>query len=71
MRKKNSYAQLDIDELIDYTNVKIVRSRRFRVTDRSKLQLILKEQKVQTRLLATAGFCQQVSGVWLPGTLLQ
>ena len=38
---------LNVDELIDYTNVKIVRGKRFRVTDRSKLQLLLKEQRIQ------------------------
>ena len=39
--------QLDVNELIDYTNVKIVRGKRFRVTDRSKLKLLLKEQRIQ------------------------
>jgi len=34
-----------INELIDYTNVAIVRSHKFKVIDRSKLQLILNEQK--------------------------
>ena len=39
--------QLNVNELIDFSNVKIVRGRRFRVTDRSKLQLLLKEQRIQ------------------------
>lgn len=34
-----------INELIDFTNVAIVRDRKFRVIDRSKLQLILQEQQ--------------------------
>ena len=38
--------QLDVNELIDYTNVKIVRGKRFRVTDRSKLKLLLKEKLI-------------------------
>jgi formylglycine-generating enzyme required for sulfatase activity len=37
-----------VNELIDFTNVAIVRGRKFRVIDRSKLQLILKEQKFNT-----------------------
>lgn len=47
VKKRSSSVQLDTNELIDFTNVKIVRSRRFRVTDRTKLQLILTEQRVQ------------------------
>lgn len=35
----------NVNELIDFTNVAMVRSRTFRVIDRSKLQLILNEQK--------------------------
>lgn len=46
-RIKNAGGVLDVDELIDFTNVKIVRMRHLRVIDRSKLQLILNEQKVQ------------------------
>ena len=38
---------INLEQLIDYTNVKIVRGERFQVTDRSKLQLILREQKIQ------------------------
>lgn len=34
-----------INDLIDYTNVALVKSRSFRVIDRSKLTLILREQK--------------------------
>ncbi|MDH5752555.1 MAG: SUMF1/EgtB/PvdO family nonheme iron enzyme, partial [Deltaproteobacteria bacterium] len=37
----------NINDLIDLINVKIVRSRHLKVIDRSRLQLILKEQKVQ------------------------
>jgi formylglycine-generating enzyme required for sulfatase activity len=47
IRPHDKQTSLNINELIDYTNVKIVRSRRFRVTDRSKLKLILKEQRIQ------------------------
>ncbi len=47
IKKRKGSVSLDINELIDYTNVKIVRGRRFRVTDRRKLQLILKEQRIQ------------------------
>ncbi len=37
--------QEKINELIDYTNVALVKSRAFRVIDRSKMNLILQEQK--------------------------
>ena len=37
----------DVRELIDFTNIKIVRGRRLQVVDRSKLELILAEQKIQ------------------------
>lgn len=37
----------NVGDLIDFTNVKIVRGHRLRVVDRSKLELILKEQQVQ------------------------
>ncbi|MGK5091703.1 SUMF1/EgtB/PvdO family nonheme iron enzyme [Deltaproteobacteria bacterium TL4] len=49
IKSQSSAVSLNINELIDYTNVKIVRlnSRRFKVTDRSKLQLLLKEQRIQ------------------------
>ena len=53
IKKANRHEPINIDELIDYTNVKLVRGRRFRVTDRSKLQLILKEQQVQLSELVT------------------
>lgn len=46
-RVRNAGGRLDIDQLIDYTNVKIVRSRHLKVIDRSKLQLILREQQIQ------------------------
>ncbi len=39
--------RINVDELIDFTNVKIVQKRRLRVIDRSKLELILKEQQIQ------------------------
>ena len=44
IRLKDKTVRINVNELIDYSNVKIVRGRRFRVTDRSKLQLLLKEQ---------------------------
>ncbi len=47
IRLFDKQVRININELIDYTNVKIVRGRRFRVTDRSKLQLLLKEQRIQ------------------------
>jgi len=37
--------QNSVNDLIDYTNVSLVKSRAFRVIDRSKLNLILSEQK--------------------------
>lgn len=45
-RIRQAGGKYNIKDLIDFTNVKIVRGRRFRVIDRSKLELILKEQKV-------------------------
>lgn len=47
IKRQNRNHPININELIDYSNVKIVRARRFRITDRSKLQLILKEQRIQ------------------------
>ena len=47
IRLKDKTVRINVNELIDYSNVKIVRGRRFRVTDRSKLQLLLKEQRIQ------------------------
>jgi iron(II)-dependent oxidoreductase len=46
-RVKQQGSDIDVDTLIDFTNVKVVRGHRLRVIDRSKLQLILKEQQVQ------------------------
>ena len=46
-RIKQVGAHYDVEDLIDFTNVKIVRGRRLRVIDRSKLELILNEQQVQ------------------------
>jgi len=46
IKQQDKQTQLNVNQLIDYTNVKIVRGRRFRVTDRSKLQLLLKEQRI-------------------------
>jgi formylglycine-generating enzyme required for sulfatase activity/curli biogenesis system outer membrane secretion channel CsgG len=37
----------NLADLIDFSNVMLVRGRRFKVIDRSKLELILKEQQVQ------------------------
>ena len=37
----------DVRELIDFTNIMIVRGHRLQVVDRSKLELILKEQSIQ------------------------
>ncbi|MDH4247595.1 MAG: CsgG/HfaB family protein, partial [Deltaproteobacteria bacterium] len=46
-RIREAKSGVDIDELIDLINVKIVRGRKFQVVDRSRLQLILREQKIQ------------------------
>ena len=51
IRLKDKTVRINVNELIDYSNVKIVRGRRFRVTDRSKLQLLLKEQALYQRLV--------------------
>lgn len=45
-RIRNAGGRIDIDRLIDFANVKIVRGRRLRVIDRSKLKLIVREQQV-------------------------
>jgi len=47
IKQRSRNRAIDLEQLIDYTNVKIVRGERFQVTDRSKLQLILTEQKIQ------------------------
>ncbi|MBF0288082.1 MAG: SUMF1/EgtB/PvdO family nonheme iron enzyme [SAR324 cluster bacterium] len=47
IKKRKGSLSLDTNELIDYANVKIVRGRRFRVIDRTKLKKILKEQQIQ------------------------
>ncbi|MBF0238791.1 MAG: SUMF1/EgtB/PvdO family nonheme iron enzyme [SAR324 cluster bacterium] len=47
IKKRSVNLNLNLNELIDYTNVKLVRTRRYKVTDRSKLQLLLKEQRMQ------------------------
>lgn len=44
-RVRGDLSDETINELIDFTNISIVKARRFRVIDRSKLQMILKEQK--------------------------
>ncbi|MGK0289219.1 MAG: sulfatase activating formylglycine-generating enzyme [bacterium] len=44
-RIRGDINKTDTHELIDYTNVSIVKGRRFRVIDRSKLQRILQEQQ--------------------------
>lgn len=46
-RIRQDRPRLNVRELIDFTNIKIVRGRRLKVIDRSKLELILKEQKIQ------------------------
>jgi formylglycine-generating enzyme required for sulfatase activity len=46
-RIRQEGASYNVEDLIDFTNVKLVRGRRFKVIDRSKLELILKEQQVQ------------------------
>ncbi len=47
IKKRNPPPLIDVNELIDYSNVELVRTEKFRVADRSKLQLILKEQRIQ------------------------
>ena len=46
-RIRQDGAASNLEDLIDFTNVKLVRGRRFKVVDRSRLELILKEQQVQ------------------------
>ncbi len=65
---------IDVDTLIDFTNVKIVRGQRLRVVDRSKLQLILKEQSVQLQDFVSAQKYQELGKIlgvdlFLYGTL--
>ncbi|HLW80141.1 MAG TPA: CsgG/HfaB family protein, partial [Terriglobia bacterium] len=65
---------IDVDTLIDFTNVKIVRGQRLRVVDRSKLQLILKEQQVQLQDFVSAQKYQELGKIlgvdlFLYGTL--
>ncbi|MBI4084206.1 MAG: SUMF1/EgtB/PvdO family nonheme iron enzyme [Candidatus Lambdaproteobacteria bacterium] len=45
-RIRQAGTRVNVDEVIDFANVKLVRGRRLQVVDRSKLQLILREQKV-------------------------
>ena len=47
IKQRSRRTSVNLEELIDYTNVKIVRGDRFQVTDRSKLQLLLREQRIQ------------------------
>ena len=66
--------RLDTDELIDFTNVKIVQLRRLQVIDRSKLQLILQEQQVQLSDFVSAEKYQELGkligvDLFLYGTL--
>ncbi|MDH4120940.1 MAG: SUMF1/EgtB/PvdO family nonheme iron enzyme [Deltaproteobacteria bacterium] len=51
---------LNVDELIDYINVKVVREKRFRVIDRSKLQMVLKEQKMLMSEIVSAQEYQEL-----------
>jgi formylglycine-generating enzyme required for sulfatase activity len=65
---------MDVDTLIDFTNVMIVRGQRLRVVDRSKLQLILKEQSVQLQDFVSAQKYQELGKIlgvdlFLYGTL--
>jgi formylglycine-generating enzyme required for sulfatase activity len=46
-RIRQEGSNYNVADLIDFTNVMLVRGRRFQVIDRSKLELILKEQQVQ------------------------
>lgn len=63
--KKRSNISININELIDYTEVKIVRSRRFRVTDRrsDKLQKILGEQRIQLSEFVSADQYKQLGNI--------
>ncbi|MBI3993576.1 MAG: SUMF1/EgtB/PvdO family nonheme iron enzyme [Candidatus Lambdaproteobacteria bacterium] len=66
--------RLNTDELIDFTNVKIVQLRRLQVIDRSKLQLILQEQQVQLSDFVSAEKYQELGkligvDLFLYGTL--
>ena len=56
-------SRVNIDELIDFTNIKIVRGRGLRVIDRSKLRLILKEQKIQLSDFVSADKYQKLGNL--------
>ena len=50
----------DVRELIDFTNIMIVRGHRLQVLDRSRLELILKEQQIQLSDFVSADKEQQL-----------
>ncbi|HUJ75389.1 MAG TPA: CsgG/HfaB family protein, partial [bacterium] len=59
-RIKQAGSDLDVNTLIDYTNVRLVQGQRLRVVDRSKLQLILQEQQIQTSDFVSAQKYQEL-----------
>lgn len=75
-RVRNAGTRVNVDELIDYANVKIVRGRRLRVIDRSKLNLILKEQKIRLSDFVSAKQYQELGkllgvDLFIYGTIYQ
>ncbi len=63
IKLENTQLNLNINELIDYINVKVVRTQRFRVTDRSKLQLILQEQRIQLSEFVTPNEYRELGNI--------
>ncbi len=63
IKQRNQNQESEVNELIDYIGVKIVRTRRFRVTDRTKLQLILNEQRIQLSDVVTPNEYRQLGKV--------
>jgi formylglycine-generating enzyme required for sulfatase activity len=59
-RIKDAGGRININELIDFANVTIVRGRRLRVVDRSKLSLILKEQQIHLSEFVSAKKYEQL-----------
>ena len=62
-RIKQEGSRLNVEELIDFANVKIVRERRLRVVDRSKLELVLREQKVHLSDFVSAQKYQELGKI--------
>ena len=59
-RIRDTSTRIQTDQLIDFANVKIVQGRRLKVIDRSKLKLILKEQRIQLSEFVSAKKYQEL-----------